>query len=64
MLAVSKLLTHLSYPGSIDVTGLNLPFESNAVKARDLEVRGSNPSPGSNFSLEFKNQQYLIFGWC
>ena len=23
-------------------------------QARDLEVRGSNPGPGSNFSLEFK----------
>ena len=23
-------------------------------QARDLEVRGSNPVPGSNFSLEFK----------
>ena len=25
-------------------------------QARDLEVRGSNPGPGSNFSLEFKLQ--------
>ena len=24
--------------------------------ARDLEVRGSNPGPGSNFSLELKLQ--------
>ena len=44
-------LYHLSYPGSIDGTGLNLPLES---QARDLEVRGSNPGTGSNFSLEFK----------
>jgi hypothetical protein len=44
----------LSYPGSIDGTGLNLPLESNAIQARDLEVRGSNPGPGSNFPLEFK----------
>ena len=30
--------------------------------ARDLELRGSNPGPGSNFSLEFKmfkNLDYL-----
>ena len=29
-------------------------------QARDMEVRGSNPGPGSSFSLEFKNN-YSIF---
>ena len=28
--------------------------------ARDLEVRGSNPGPGSNFSLEFKYRYYIV----
>ena len=36
----------------------NLQISSLALyhlsQARDLEVRGSNPGPGSNFSLEFK----------
>ena len=27
--------------------------------ARGLEVRGSNPGPGKNFSLEFKQYLYL-----
>ena len=33
---------------------LNLDRDSSMVErqARDLEIRGSNPGPGSNFSLE------------
>ena len=55
---------HLSYPGSIDGTCLNLSLESNAMQGvvicdtviiwpAGLEVQGLNPGPGSNFSLEF-----------
>ena len=29
----SLALYHLRYPGSIDCTGLNLPFDSNAMQA-------------------------------
>ena len=28
-------------------------------QTRDLEVQGSNPSPGSKFSLEFKLKQFF-----
>ena len=28
-------------------------------QVRDLEVRGSNPDPGSNFSLEFMNLNFI-----
>ena len=30
-------------------------------QARDLEVLSSNPGPGSNFSLEFKNKELHSF---
>ena len=69
-LQISSLeLYHLSYPDSINRTDLSLRLESNAIQvvwpvtlsvtiwefqARDLEVQDSNPSPGSNFSLEFE----------
>ena len=35
-------------------------------QATDLEVRGSNPCPGSNFSLNLNNNQMLshdVFGY-
>ena len=31
--SLSLVLYHLSYPGSVDGTGLNLPLESNSMQA-------------------------------
>ena len=47
-------LSHLRYLGSIDRIA-----QVGERQARDLEVRGSNPGPSSNFSLEFK----ILFLW-
>ena len=30
-------------------------------QVRDLEVRGSNPGPGSNFALDINNEVYQLF---
>ena len=62
----SPALYHLCYPGSHTSSCPNLPLETDATlagmrtripqvierRARNPEVRGSNPGSGSNFSLE------------
>ena len=39
---------------SLCLEELYFKFKKNSNVDRDLEVRGSNPGPYSNFSLEFK----------